>query len=322
MENNELQHHGTKGMKWGQRLYQNKDGSLTALGRARARYKKKQAVKKRAATIAAKKKAAEELKKKAEKEAAETANSKESVLKSRSAKELYDNANLFDDKELMTAYNRLVLEKSIQNLQPTEVENGREFMNKINRYGTSFSNLIGTGSKLYNQFASIYNAFSDGDPLPKINTGDGKDKSQDNGNDNGKDKSNDKGKDKSNDKGKDKPNGKGKDKPNGKGKDKPNDEGEDGYKWIDDSDAYDPGTRSKPYNWIDSDGPSDSGGSKSGRSATTTFTDSKTGESFTDDILDSDGSTIVKGWTGSNKSNIDAGESFVGSLLPALRDDD
>lgn len=31
----ELYHHGVKGMKWGQRLYQNKDGSLTALGKKR-----------------------------------------------------------------------------------------------------------------------------------------------------------------------------------------------------------------------------------------------------------------------------------------------
>ena len=40
-----LQHHGVKGQKWGQRQYQNEDGSLTALGRehygygARAEYK-------------------------------------------------------------------------------------------------------------------------------------------------------------------------------------------------------------------------------------------------------------------------------------------
>ena len=31
----ELYHHGVKGMKWGQRLYQKKDGSLTALGKKR-----------------------------------------------------------------------------------------------------------------------------------------------------------------------------------------------------------------------------------------------------------------------------------------------
>lgn len=32
---NELQHHGTKGQKWGKRRFQNKDGSLTAAGRKR-----------------------------------------------------------------------------------------------------------------------------------------------------------------------------------------------------------------------------------------------------------------------------------------------
>ena len=32
-----IAHSGTKGMKWGRRLYQNKDGSLTPLGRIRYR---------------------------------------------------------------------------------------------------------------------------------------------------------------------------------------------------------------------------------------------------------------------------------------------
>lgn len=35
MENNELRHWGIKGMKWGQRRYQNKDGTLTPAGKAR-----------------------------------------------------------------------------------------------------------------------------------------------------------------------------------------------------------------------------------------------------------------------------------------------
>lgn len=42
MYSNELYHHGIKGMKWGVRRYQNKDGSLTAKGKAMAskKYKK------------------------------------------------------------------------------------------------------------------------------------------------------------------------------------------------------------------------------------------------------------------------------------------
>lgn len=35
MDRRELYHHGTKGMKWGRRRYQNKDGSLTEAGKKR-----------------------------------------------------------------------------------------------------------------------------------------------------------------------------------------------------------------------------------------------------------------------------------------------
>ena len=35
MDNNELTHWGIRGMRWGVRRYQNKDGSLTAAGKNR-----------------------------------------------------------------------------------------------------------------------------------------------------------------------------------------------------------------------------------------------------------------------------------------------
>lgn len=58
----ELQHHGTKGMKWGVRLYQNKDGSLTPLGQKRYN-KEVENLKKEKAKLAAEKKAVSTAKK-------------------------------------------------------------------------------------------------------------------------------------------------------------------------------------------------------------------------------------------------------------------
>lgn len=76
----ELQHHGTKGMKWGIRRYQNPDGSLTAAGKKRrslgqtvhdykVKRKRVKALEKARATKEANKKAAEEAEKKAEERA-------------------------------------------------------------------------------------------------------------------------------------------------------------------------------------------------------------------------------------------------------------
>lgn len=50
MDYNELYHHGVKGMKWGVRRYQNKDGSLTAAGKKRQSQDTPEAAAKRKAT--------------------------------------------------------------------------------------------------------------------------------------------------------------------------------------------------------------------------------------------------------------------------------
>ena len=74
----DLYHHGTKGMKWGVRRYQNKDGSLTAAGKKRrslgqvirdhkTKKKRKAALEKAREAKAAKKKAEEKAKKAEEK---------------------------------------------------------------------------------------------------------------------------------------------------------------------------------------------------------------------------------------------------------------
>ena len=150
MDNNELYHFGIKGMKWGIRRTPIQLGHATK--NKNQRKNDKQALNKKARID----------KKKRE------------VLKSRSAKELYKYANLFNTKELQEAYNRLQLERNIQNLFPKEVKKGQNFTQKIIKSGRTVSDLLDTGTKLYNNVAKIYNSTENGrtNPIPLIN-GDG-----------------------------------------------------------------------------------------------------------------------------------------------------
>jgi hypothetical protein len=167
MENNELYHHGVKGMRWGVRR------TPTQLGHKPAKKKSIQSIldnyrksrKKRLAEVAKKEK--QKKAETAEEKQANIEKKKQEILKSRSAKELYKNAHLFDDKELQTAYNRLNLENNIKNLAPKEVNKGEQFMeNTAKRLGLA-SDMLTNGGKLYNNVASILNTFA-GTELPKI----------------------------------------------------------------------------------------------------------------------------------------------------------
>lgn len=147
----ELYHDGRKGMKWGQHIFCGPHCSEH--GKSGKRGKKKQTV---------------------EEETPEQ--KKERILKSRSAKALYDNADLFTTQELNDAYSRLVLERNIKSLAPAEVSKGQQFVNKFTSTGDSVHKVFDTGSKLYNDTAKVYNTFfkGDGDPMPLIKDNDKK----------------------------------------------------------------------------------------------------------------------------------------------------
>lgn len=114
----EFYHSGVKGMKWGKRLYQHKDGSLTPLGRARLaarrREQRKNLEKARAAKV--NKKKAE-----VEKQNAEVERKKALASGKLSVKDMTDD-------ELKQRIDRLNLEQRYKELSPKEVSKGKTFV--------------------------------------------------------------------------------------------------------------------------------------------------------------------------------------------------
>lgn len=180
MENNALYHHGTKGMRWGIRRYQNKDGSLTPAGQKRynkevEKLKKETAKVKAAEKLAANnkkvqakfdkldaKKAALEARKKAlkdgkdpeeeKKKAEESAEEKKArLLKSTDPKELYENRDMLSTMELNERLNRIDTEARLQG--KIVVEHEKTGMDYVDGLKTK----IDKGTAL---FRSVDNAYS------------------------------------------------------------------------------------------------------------------------------------------------------------------
>ena len=178
MENNELQHWGIKGMKWGVRRYQNSDGTLTAAGKkrynkelAKLREEKKVLENKRKTQAKLDKldtleKEVKEMKSGKKPEPKETVEQKkERILNSRSPAALYKNAHLFSDDELTKAYNRLTTEKNIRELTPKEIDKGKEFLDEWSGKTKSIKELSSNTIDMYNNVAKVFNS------VPSLNQG-------------------------------------------------------------------------------------------------------------------------------------------------------
>lgn len=119
-----LEHSGTKGMKWGRRLYQNPDGSLTPLGRAHYAKKKREADKKRRASL---EKARAEKQKKAVQQA-----EKEKLLRTGTAKDILKYKGELTEQELKGAYARIKAENDLASLKNSRQRStGKKFVDAV-----------------------------------------------------------------------------------------------------------------------------------------------------------------------------------------------
>ena len=114
MYNDELYHTGRKGMKWGQhiysRLYKRSDGSLTELGRKRARA---YAAKYRKITGH-----------KVRQSQSDDKTEKNKTTKEKSVSEM-------SDSELQSRINRLQLEQRYSQLKPKHISSGKKFIETV-----------------------------------------------------------------------------------------------------------------------------------------------------------------------------------------------
>ena len=138
----EIMHYGVKGMKWGIRRTPAQLGHVVVSGAKKV----KSAVTKAASNRKAKKQAKEDQKKQEDLNA-----KKQRVLKSRSAKLLYQNADLFNDQELQAAYNRLNLERNIANLAASQKSSGQKFIDTAITSTRKLGDLMQNTNKIANQ---------------------------------------------------------------------------------------------------------------------------------------------------------------------------
>lgn len=168
ISDDELQHHGILGMRWGRRRYQNKDGSLTEKGKKRYN-KETTELKAEKRTLRNKlrvKKKEENLNKlKSERDALQKAvdegespeAKKERLMKSTNAKEIYENRGLFTTEEINDRINRMDTEARLAGkVAEQQKQIGLDHVNKaMNKASDTINNATNMFQKVDNAYSAV-----------------------------------------------------------------------------------------------------------------------------------------------------------------------
>lgn len=182
MENYELQHSGIRGMKWGVRRFQYKDGSLTPEGAKRygsgdGRHRslgqvikdRKTAKKRKAALEKARQAKAE--KKKLEEQQKLHEEAKQKAIKSGSAADVLKFKSELTKPEMDAVWARLQWEQNVSGIAAKDVSPGEKKVAKIMDNLNTATTHVNTLAKAWNTAANINNAFNiNGKLMPKIDT--------------------------------------------------------------------------------------------------------------------------------------------------------
>lgn len=162
-----LAHHGIKNQKWGQRRFQNYDGSLTSEGRKRygvgesnlSKREKKQAEKAKAK--AAKERAKVNSKKKADaQKAAEQKQKRMDYLRDHPEK-IYKYRKELTQDDVTDIMQKVKFDQSLQDIRKAEVQRGMKKIDNIRQNVETGLKWYQTGKNAYNTIAEVNNALID-----------------------------------------------------------------------------------------------------------------------------------------------------------------
>lgn len=162
-----LAHHGIKNQKWGQRRFQNYDGSLTSEGRKRygvgesnlSRREKKQAEKAKAKAAKVRAKANSKKKVDAQK-AAEQKQKRMDYLRDHPEK-IYKYRKELTQDDVTEIMQKVKFDQSLQDIHKAEVQRGMKKIEGIRQNVETGLKWYQTGKNTYNTIAEVHNAILD-----------------------------------------------------------------------------------------------------------------------------------------------------------------